>query len=211
MSQQINLYAPSFRKPKKHFTARTMLEATVLVIVGLATLYVYARFQVNALAREARVFDERVRVGLERVKQLPGAPAAPDDKPLDARIAQLDSQLRSAEQLLGQPGMSRSDTSYAEPLKALARHRVEGVWLTSITLAGDGGELSLAGRALRAELVPQYIARLSNDPAMRGRRFATLAIERDAPAKKDGAPKGEVAAKAPESVAFRLSATPEEK
>lgn len=198
MSQQINLYAPSFRKPKKHFTPRAMLEALVLVLVGLITLYVYARFQVNALNREASVFDERVRVGLERVKKLPGVAAAPDDTALDARSAELDSRLQAAEQLLGQPGMSRSSTSYAEPLKALARHRVEGIWLTSITVARDGGELSLAGRALRADLVPQYIARLSSDPAMRGRRFATLAIQRDTPSTT-------------ESIAFRLSATAEEK
>lgn len=211
MSQQINLYAPSFRKPKKRFTARTMLEALVLVLAGLITLYVYARFQVNALTREASVFDERVRVALERVKKLPSTAVAPDDKPLDARIAELDSRLQAAEQLLGQPGMSRSSTSYVEPLKALARHRVEGIWLTSITLAGDGGELSLVGRALRADLVPQYIARLSSDPAMRGRRFATLAIQRDAPAKAEGAPRDEAAPRTPESVAFRLSATAEEK
>lgn len=206
MSQQINLYSPSFRKPKKLFTARTMVEALAVVLIALMTLYVYARFQVNVLAREASAFDERVRAGLERVKKIPGAPAAADDKQLDARIAELQTRLQATEQLLGQASMSRSTASYAEPLRALARQRVDGVWLTSITLAGDTGDLSLAGRALRAELVPRYIARLTGDPALRGRRFATLAIERDAPAKSEGA-----AQATPESVAFRLSATAEEK
>lgn len=207
MSQQINLYTPAFRKEKKQFSSEAMLQALVLVLVGLMTLYVYARFQVATLARQASAFDEQVRAGLERVKQIPGAPSATDEKQVDTRIAELDARLRASEQLLAQPGMSRASTGYVEPLRALARQRVEGVWLTSIALTGDAGELSLNGRALRAELVPQYIDRLTKDPAMRGRRFATLAIERDAAAK----PADRNATQTPESVSFRLSAGAEEK
>lgn len=206
MSQQINLYSPLFRKQKKLFTAWAMVQALALVLVALMVLYVYARFQVTTLARQANEFDEQVRAGLERVTKIPGAPAAPDDKQLDARIAELESRLQAAEQLLGQAGSARASAGYAEPLRALARQRVEGVWLTSITLAGDAGELSLSGRALRAELVPQYIARLTRDPAMRGRRFATLAIERDAASKSAGN-----AQATPESVVFRLSSALEDK
>jgi len=207
MSQQINLYTPALRKEKKQFSSQAMLHALLLVIVGLMTLYVYARFQVATLARQASAFDEQVRAGLERVKQIPGAPSATDEKQLDTRIAELDARLKATEQLLAQPGMSRSSTGYAEPLRALARQRVEGVWLTSIALTGDGGDLSLNGRALRAELVPQYIDGLTRDPAMRGRRFATLAIERDAV----GKPADRSAPEAREAVTFRLSAGTEEK
>jgi hypothetical protein len=207
VTRQVNLYSPLFRKQKKLFTSWAMVQALALVLVALMLSYTYARFQVTILSRQANEFDEQVRAGLERVKRIPGAPAAPDDKQLDARIAELEGRLQAAEQFLGQAGMARSSTGYAEPLRALARQRVEGVWLTSITLAGDAGELSLSGRALRAELVPQYIDRLTRDPAMRGRRFATLAIERDAASKAAGN-----APAAPESVAFRLSSgAPEDK
>jgi len=206
VSQQINLYSPLFRRQKKLFTAQAMLHALALVLVALMILYVYARFQVTTLARQARVSDEQVRAGLERVKGMPGAPVALDDKQLDARIAELEARRQAAEQLLAQAGLSRSSGAYAEPLRALARQRLEGVWLTSVTLSGESGELSLAGRALRPELVPRYIDRLTRDPAMHGRRFATITIERDAPAKQ-----AEGAAPPPESVAFRLSSAPEEK
>jgi Tfp pilus assembly protein PilN len=207
LSQQINLYSPLFRKQEKLFTAQAMLHALALVLVALMILYVYARFQVTTLARQAAGFDEQVRAGLERVKSMPGAPVAADEKQLDARIAELQARLQSAQRLLGQAGLSQASTGYAEPLRALARQRLEGVWLTSVTLAGDAGELSLGGRALRPELVPRYIERLTKDPALRGRRFATLAIERDAPAKSaDGS-----SPPVPESVVFRLSSMQEEK
>jgi hypothetical protein len=207
MSQQINLYGPLFRKQKKLFTSRTIVQALALVLVALMLVYTYARFEVTILSRQANESDEQVRAGLERVKRIPGAPSASDEKLLDARMAELEARLRAAEQFLAQAGLARASSGYVEPLWALARQRVEGVWLTAVTLTGDAGELSLTGRALRAELVPQYIERLTRDPALRGRRFATLAIEREA-AKKSSDDNSPFTA---EAVTFRLSSAAEEK
>ena len=53
-------------------------------------------------------------------------------------------------------------------------------------LAGEGGELSIAGRAVNAALVPQFIQKLGRDEALQGREFSTLSIEREK--KKDKAP-----------------------
>src|SRR5207244_13645734 len=95
LSQQINLYGTAFRKEKKPFTALAMVQALLLVLVALTVLYVYARFQVTSLARQAKTFDEQVRAGLERVKQIP-VPATIDEKQLDARIVELEARLQSA-------------------------------------------------------------------------------------------------------------------
>ena len=42
MSQQINLYNPIFLKQEKHFSARTMLQATGVVLLGAAGVCAYA-------------------------------------------------------------------------------------------------------------------------------------------------------------------------
>lgn len=204
MSQQINLYSPLFRKQQKLFTSQAMVQALGLVLVALIVSYGYARYQVAALSRQANEFDAQLRAGLERVKLVPAAAVPADEKQLDARIAELEGRLYSAEQLLGQATGGRAGQAYAEALRALARQRMDGVWLTSITLTGDGRELSLVGRALRADLVPPYIDRLSKDPVLQGRQFATLAIERDAASKP---PAGNEAPLAPDSVVFRLMAS----
>lgn len=195
MSQQINLYSPLFRQRRKLFTAKAMLQAMVLVLAGVAAFYGYARLGMTALQRQAAEVDAQVKTGLQRVKALPAAATPAEDKMLDARIEELQTQLQARAQLTGQLGTRQPAGDYLAPLRSLARHRLEGVWLTAVNLAGDSGELSLVGRALRAELVPQYIDRLAQDPALRGRRFSTLAVERDA-------------AKAG-SVGFRLLASPE--
>jgi len=203
MSQQINLYSPLFRKQKKLFTARAGTQALGVVLIALLALYGFARYQVTELARQAREFGAQVQAGLERIKKLPAAAVPADEKQLDARIAELEARVQSAEQLLGPTASLRGTQGYADALRALARQRLEGVWLMSITLTGDSGELSLVGKALRAELVPQYIDRLTKDPAMQGRQFATLAIEREAPSKP---PAGGDAGPPGEPVVFRLMA-----
>jgi Tfp pilus assembly protein PilN len=185
VSQQINLYSPLFRKQKKLFTAGAMLQALAVVALALAGFYGYARLQVTALEKQAGEFEQRVKNGLEKVKALPAAGPKPgEEKALDTRIAELESQLKANEALIAQLAPRESarpgSSAHLEPLRALARRRLEGVWLTSISLEGDSGELSLAGRALDARLVPQYIERLAQDPAMQGRQFSTLTIEREA-------------------------------
>lgn len=203
MSQQINLYSPLFRKQKKLFTSSAMAQALGLMLIALALFYAYSRYQVLALERQASESQRQVQAGLERVKRIPAPAMATDAKLLEQRIAELEAQVQGNEQLLTQADPSHSPREYLAPLQALARNRVEGVWLTEISLAGASGELSLTGKAAQAELVSRYIERLARDPALRGRRFSTLALERDTtPPAKGTAP-------APGTFGFRLLASPE--
>jgi hypothetical protein len=207
MSQQINLFSPLFRKQKKLFTAVAMAQAVGFMIVALALFYGYARFQVGHLERQLAVSDGQLKGALEKIKALPGANSgSEEEKKLDLQIAELDAKLAATEQLIAQSGDGERARSYIEPLRALARQRLDGVWLTSISLAGDAGDLSLSGRALQAALVPQYIEHLRRDEAMNGRRFSTLAIERRPPAKA-GAPAAAEQLGGEDAVSFRLLAS----
>jgi Tfp pilus assembly protein PilN len=57
-----------------------------------------------------------------------------------------------------------------------------GVWLTRIEFAEDGGEVSLAGRATRADLVSAYLEGLRREEALRGQTFSRLEVKRPAKA-----------------------------
>jgi hypothetical protein len=207
MSQQINLFSPLFRKQKKLFTAVAMAQAVGFMIVALALFYGYARFQVGHLERQLAVSDGQLKGALDKIKVLPGANSgSEEEKKLDLQIAELDAKLVAIEQLIAQSGDSERARSYVEPLRALARQRLEGIWLTSISVTGDSGELSLSGRALHAALVPQYIEHLRGDEALGGRRFSTLAIERRPPAKA-GTPAAVEQLGGDDAVSFRLLAS----
>jgi Tfp pilus assembly protein PilN len=62
---------------------------------------------------------------------------------------------------------------FTGPLRALARARAEGVWLTGIRLGHGQGPMVLEGRALDASRVPQWLAALQSEP-----RFAGTAVAR---------------------------------
>ena len=72
---------------------------------------------------------------------------------------------------IGRKGFIQKDVSKGFP-----------VWLTRVEFSEGSGELSLAGRALRADLVPAYLARLRADPSLRKQQFAQLEVTRTAPA-----------------------------
>jgi hypothetical protein len=183
MSQQINLYSPIFRKQTKVFSAATMLQGALLVAVIVAAAYVYLSLQTSVLEIRAAQSATELRSELERLKtytvrEAPEARA----KSLAERKKALEATLQASTQTLQAleaGGIGRAE-GYSELLRALARVSVQGVWLTRVHFAEDGGELSLAGRASRAELVAAYLERLRSEPELRGREFARLDMKRGA-------------------------------
>jgi len=59
-------------------------------------------------------------------------------------------------------------------MRAFARQSVSGLWLTGFEINGDGAQMSLQGATAGPQLLPAYIQRLSQEPVMKGKSFATL-------------------------------------
>lgn len=181
MSQQINLYSPLFRKQKKVFSALAMVQAMGLVVVAVAGFYFYVALQGSLL--EIRAADSRQQLAgeLERLKvysarETPETHAkalAEQRKSLEAALA----ERRRMAQALADSGFGRND-GYSELLRTLARVSMDGLWLTRIYFSEQDGEVAIAGRATRAELVAVYLERLRAQSALRGQAFASLEIKR---------------------------------
>lgn len=175
MSQQINLYNPILLQQKKIFSAATMAQSLAILLLGLLAFYGYARYQVAHLQTVSMQSEKRLESAQARVGRLtqqfnPRLKSAA----LESRIKQTQAELGTlaqAQQALQQSGLSES-MGFSPYFKALARQIVEGLWLTRFSVAGD--EMRISGRALKPELVPAYIRRLSTEPIMQGRRFSTL-------------------------------------
>lgn len=189
MSQQINLYSPLFRKQKKVFSAVAMLQAMGLVVAAVTAFFVYVSLQTSLL--EIRVADsaERLRGELERLKVYSASESpevlarklAEQRKKLEAALAERN---RTA-QALAETGLGRSE-GYSGALRALARLAIDGLWLTRVRFADKEGEVALAGRALRPELVATYLERLRAEEALQGQAFARLEIRRAASQPRPG-------------------------
>jgi hypothetical protein len=183
VSQQINLYSPLFRKQAKVFSATTLLQGTVLIIAVIAVFYYYISAQTSVLQIRAADTSRQLKSDLERLKAY-GAGDSPAEraKALAERRKKLEAALASHNQALAafESDAAGRPEGYSGVLRALSRVSMEGVWLTRIQLGGGKGELSIAGRATRPELVPAYLARLRSEEALRAREFARLEILRSA-------------------------------
>jgi hypothetical protein len=189
VSQQINLYSPIFRKQTKIFSANTMLQGLALIVLVIAVFYYYMSAQSTLLELRAVESGQQLNSELQRLKAYGSESPAERLKALAERRKALEDALASQTGMLEslQGSFGRSE-GYSEQLRALARVSVEGVWLTRVTFAEGSGELSLAGRALSAELVPAYIERLRRDPTLRSQSFAQLELTRPAPPPPPPAP-----------------------
>jgi type IV pilus assembly PilN-like protein len=182
VSQQINLFNPQFLQQKKYFSAVTMAQALGLVVVGVVAFAGYAFWQDRGLARQTAESSR----AYEAQKQA-FAKATADLNP--ERIeAQIDQDLKSTEAAIAVRRALMSEIrsgdsasyAYSEYLRAFARQTVHGLWLTSIQIAEDTGQVNLGGRALQPDLIPALIARLKQEPILRGRPLEALAISRSA-------------------------------
>jgi hypothetical protein len=179
MSQQINLYNPQFLKQEKHFSARTIVQALGVIVLGLGAFYVYALVQTRAAERLA--LDTAAQVSIQR-EQFTGLAAkfSPEsrNKALEAEVARLEAELKARQEVLAVLGTGElgNTTGFSEFLAALGRQALPGVWLTGLNIGESGNDLQVQGRALRPDLVPAYLKALNKEPMMRGRSVTEMKL-----------------------------------
>ncbi len=210
MSQQINLYNPIFLKQKKIFSATTMAQALAAILVGALAFAGFAAYQVKKLEREAQRGEalakaeeaRLVRVGSEFAARKPSAALAEE-------VRRSERELKLREEIFALlSGGGLGETGGVSPyLRALARQNLNGLWLTGFELAGK--DMTLSGRALRAELLPEYLRRLGREPVMQGRQFAVLDMQEPKPEAGEKDKAGEKGkAPGPRYIEFSLHSVP---
>jgi hypothetical protein len=179
MSQQINLFNPLFEEKRKLFGAAAMAQALLLLVVGVLAIAYYCERSVAVLQREA---DSGARQIEKKKRQL--AAVSDELQPrqksaeLETQLAEAEAQLASLKRIAGviDRGELGNATGYSEYFKALARQRVDGLWLTGLAITGAGCEIGVHGKALDAALLPGFLGRLTQEPIMRGKSFGSLQI-----------------------------------
>lgn len=181
MSQQINLFNPIFRQQKKYFSSVTMAQALGVIAVACLLLagdamYRARKLQAQAAASDALLQARQQKLADYKVQYAPRVKSA--TLPDEIAAAQMElTMLTNAAATLKRGGFG--DTrGFSEYFRALARQSVNGLWLTEVTIGAGGDQIGVRGRTLEADLVPAYMRRLSAEPIMQGKAFASLEIER---------------------------------
>lgn len=188
MSQQINLYNPLFLKKEKHFSARTMAQALVVVAASIAVVAVFGSLQTRSAERLAEQYRSQLASTRAQLVKLGGVGTPARSKALEAEVARLEGEIKARQATLQAltGGEFGNTAGFSEFLAALGRQALSGVWLTRIRVEDAGNSFFVEGRALRADLVPAYLRSLSREPMMQGRRVTEMKLAASA-AKSPGA------------------------
>jgi hypothetical protein len=179
MSQQINLFNPAFLQRKKSFSAATMLQALALIAVGTIAFAGYAAYKVQGLAAVAAQTELQFAAQRTQLAAL-AKELGPQGSggTLAEEITKTEARLNARRELLTtlRTGELGNVEGFSKYLAAFARRRIDGVWLTALTVGGDENDMVVRGRALRPELVPSYLRALNGEEVMRGRRVTELSL-----------------------------------
>ncbi|WP_020652169.1 PilN domain-containing protein [Massilia niastensis] len=212
MSQQINLFNPVFQPQKKILSAATMALALAVLVAGIAALAVFGQARTAAMREEASAGAARLQQKQARLATV-NAEFAPRQKngELVAEIAEADAQLAALRNISGviERGELGDTNGFGGYFKALARQSVQGLWLTGVSVARAGNEIGIKGRTLDPAMVPGYLNRLTREPLMQDKSFASLQIGEAAPL-PGAAVEGKPASTPAPYVEFSLQSAPEE-
>ena len=177
MSQQINLLNPALIKQKDFLNANNIAITLGLLSVLMLGYYGYAQKQLSLLTVQRSQVAEALSATQSQLKQMAllHTPRMPD-KTLQEQITQLEQKEIMQQQILRTVGQSSAtpEKGYAALMRAFARQSLDGLWLTSFSFDNQTEKLNISGRTLQADLVPEYITHLGNEPALKGKLFSAL-------------------------------------
>jgi Tfp pilus assembly protein PilN len=180
MSQQINLYHAGLRTAQRPLTAVRLALGLVALGAVLAGYYAYAQFQVYQSEATLADASTQLKDAQDRLLKLGSGSAPASGRALEESIARAEAELKIREAVLKRLGGADlgGTQGFSAYLTALARQRVEGVWITGLSVAGDSGDFTLQGGVLRPEILLDYLRRLSREEVLKGRQIGDLRLLR---------------------------------
>lgn len=179
MVQNVNLYDPSLRIQRDWLSAESFGLSVAGAVLAVALGAGLMRWQLHEIEGPARQTATALQAQQEAIQELARrVDSLRPDPRLIAEVASTQSTLQQRQEALKmlRAGGLGHEQGHAQTLQAFARQHVEGLWLTGLTL--DRTDMALRGRAMRPELIPVYVGRLNQEPALQGRAFRALDIAR---------------------------------
>ena len=206
MPQQINLYNSAFEERRALLSWNSAVAGWLIVAVLVAAIATYQSVNVRSAEQRDRELAAQAASAQAETQRLASAVSSRKrDQRIIEEISRLETDLKGRQEVMNilQAGGLGNTRGFSDHLKAFARQSFEGVWLTGLSIATAGRDVSVEGRALQAAYVPGYLKRLNGESAMQGHPFSELVIQEPAP---DPAAKTPVR---PNYVEFRLTTKPD--
>lgn len=206
MPQQINLYNPAFEEKRALMSLKGAAAGWVATAALIVAIAGYQLISVSSAAQQERELGRQVATAQADAQRLGSQVASRRHDPrITEEANQLEGDVKGRQEVMnllhsGELGDTRG---FSDQLKAFARQSFEGIWLTGLSIATAGRDVSVEGRALQAAYVPSYLKRLNGETAMQGHPFSELLIQEPVP---DPGAKSPVR---PNYVEFKLTTKPD--
>jgi len=180
MPQQINLCTPILLKPKHYFSAQTMVQTLVVLVVlggGLSGAWVWNVQRTAAEFSRIMVTQATEIESLNAAILRSRAAAAPVDPALVAQLQGKRVAVQQREKLLEalQQGMLVPGWGHSDRLRWVARSIPGPVWVTDIKI--DKDRFDVTGFTLEPAALNDWVGKLSASPLMSGLQLVTVKVE----------------------------------
>jgi len=178
-SHNINLYDASLRRRFDWLAPAPAAALLGAVLLATTAVALWAQGRTSALRPHAEQLSADLAREQNEMQALAQRRATQHADPaLQAALSEAQHALHLRQSALAQlqPDVHAAPNSHAATLAALARQSTEGLWLTGLALKDR--DISLQGRALDPALIPTYVQKLNQEPALRGRTFRSLQVDR---------------------------------
>lgn len=181
MRQQINLYRG--RLIYKHEPLQSQQAGILLlVVVIIASLFAgFSYWQLSGSRQQLIALEEDQKELSMRVSELEKQYPEPQENALlKEKIRRLEMQIIGQRQALSYfaDKDSSSNITILTSLQGLARYPYQGLWLSRVRLLQEGAEVELAGSALMAKHIPEYLQMIGDKNIFGGKVFARLKVKR---------------------------------
>ncbi len=181
MRQQINLYQDVLKPTRLRWSSK-QLASTVLICLGvMLVIDFYGYWQTWNRQQDLLLSKQQWLAKQSELKTIEiQYPRRTEDKQLQARITQLEEELKLKKKIVGVLNRDEYGNSvgFSKYLRGLADQHVPGTWLTHVVINHGGEKMSLAGSATRPELVPVLLQRLGGESVFAGKEFKTFMLSR---------------------------------
>ena len=181
MRQQINLYQEVLLDKPEPFQSRQVGVLLIAFVVCLGLVGFYSYWQVNSSLGQVDELRQQQGVIKERVAQLEEQfPAREPNVLLREKNKRLEQMILGQRQALDYFSKHDRDSNKTilASLEGLAMHPQKGLWLRQVRLLQTGQEIQLAGSALKAEQIPEYLNLLGEKNIFGGKVFSQLKLTR---------------------------------
>lgn len=176
--QKINLYNKALIQPKEWITLNRIAILSVTIIVLMIGYYVMLNSQANGLTIQRDAANIKLTESDLKVANLI-AKSETDGDALKKEAAILEQALRLKTSTLNAlSSQFKPANGYTSFMSALANHKIAGLWLTGFSVDGNSQTITISGKSLLADFVPQYIAALSADADFKDRAFTVVKINK---------------------------------